>query len=136
MKKVYDCKQFIVRSKSEKASLEETSIWAHYHLMSDEEVAEYNRHIICENFEDLCQKVDAGEIRNASTYYNFQQKKTVCIHCGIDIYRITKRNFKWIGIFNKAEPVPNATIDDLSQRLLADEFCEYLRERNVPYVIK
>lgn len=140
MKQVYDCEQFIALGT--KAEFKHTSIWDNLHLLDAEEALSRTNRTYYKTFAEFfeaCQKglvrnADAhfGLVRNADAYLGLFKVRKVKVRCGIDWFTITARNFPGeICVWNNAKNVSHYSMKKLMENLPADEFAEYLRERNI-----
>lgn len=127
MKKVYDCQQSIAIGS--RHDFVPTSIKDHLHLLSDEEVLNRTNRTYYKTFNEFFKACAEKKVRNANVqYFPF---KIPYIDMGDRI--ITKFNFPdEICVWNHAREVPDYSIVDLMHELPADDFVEYLRERNIP----
>lgn len=130
MKQVYDCEQYIALGT--KIEFKHTSIWDHLHLLSAEESLDHTNRTYYKNFEDFFKACEDGLVRNAVAYLGMFKVPKVKVRCGIEQYTITARNFPdCICVWNHAKNVSHYSMKKLMEDLPADEFAEYLRERNI-----
>ena len=130
MKQVYDCEQFIALGT--RCEFKYTSIWDHLHLLDAEQSLDATNRTYYENFNDFFHACEEGKIRNADAYLGLFKVPKVKVRCGIEQYTITARNFPdCICVWNHAKNVSGYSMKKLMENLPADEFAEYLRERNI-----
>ena len=130
MKKVYDCEQFIALGS--RCEFKRTSIWDHLHLLDAKQALNATNRTYYENFKDFFEACKEGKVRNAEAYLGLFKVQKVKVRCGIDWYTITAHNFPdCICVWNHAKNVSNYSMKKLMENLPADEFAEYLRERNI-----
>lgn len=130
MKQVYDCEQFIALGS--RCEFKHTSIGDHLHLLDAEQSLDATNRTYYENFEDFFEACEEGLVRNADVYFGLFKVPKVKVHCGIDQYIITARNFPdCICVWNHTKNVSGYSMKKLMENLPADEFAEYLRERNI-----
>ena len=130
MKQVYDCEQLIALGTH--CEFKHTFIWDNLHLLDAEQVLNATNQTYYENFNDFFKACEEGKIRNAHAYLGLFKTPKVDVRCGIDWYTITARNFPdCICVWNRAKDVSHYSMKELMEKLPADEFAEYLRERNV-----
>ena len=130
MKQVYDCEQFIALGT--RCEFKYTSIWDHLHLLDAKQALDVTNRTYYKNFKDFFEACEEGKVRNAEAYLGLFKVPKVKVHCGIDWYTITAHNFPdCICVWNHAKNVSNYSMKKLMENLPADEFAEYLRERNI-----
>lgn len=130
MKQVYDCEQFIALGS--RCEFKHTSIWDHLHLLDAEQSLDATNRTYYENFNDFFEACEESKVRNAEAYLGLFKVPKVKVRCGIDWYTITAHNFPdCICVWNHAKNVSNYSMKKLMENLPADEFAEYLRERNI-----
>lgn len=130
MKQVYDCEQFIALGT--RCEFKYTSIWDHLHLLNAKQALDVTNRTYYKNFKDFFEACEDGEVRNAEAYLGLFKVPKVKVRCGIDWYTITAHNFPdCICVWNHAKNVSNYSMKKLMENLPADEFAEYLRERNI-----
>lgn len=129
MKLVYDCEQSI--SLGPKREFESTSIWWHLHLLDAEQALNCTNRIYYKTFEEFFEACAEGRVRNADAYIGLFKTPKVSVKCGMNHYTVTKRNFKEVCVWNHANEVSHLPMSTLMDKLPADEFAEYLRERNI-----
>lgn len=130
MKQIYDCEQFIAIGTH--CEFKPTSIWDNLHLLDAEQVLNATNRTYYENFKDFFEACKEGKVRNANAYLGLFKTPKVNMRCGIDYYTITARNFPdCICVWNHAKDVSHYSMKKLMENLPADEFAEYLRERNI-----
>ena len=130
MKQVYDCEQFIALGT--RCEFKYTSIWDHLHLLNAKQALDATNRTYYENFKDFFEACEEGKVRNAEAYLGLFKVPKVKVHCGIDQYIITVHNFPdCICVWNHAKNVSSYSMKKLMENLPADEFAEYLRERNI-----
>lgn len=130
MKQVYDCEQFMALGS--RCEFKHTSIWDHLHLLDAEQALDATNRTYYENFNDFFEACEEGKVRNANAYFGMFKVPKVKVRCGIEQYTITARNFPdCICVWNHAKNVSHYSMKKLMEDLPADEFAEYLRERNI-----
>ena len=130
MKQVYDCEQFI--SLSPRMEFQYTSFYDHLHLLDAEQALDATNRTYYKNFKDFFEACVDGKVRNADAYLGIFNTPKVEIRCGLDRYTITARNFPdCICVWNHAKNVSHYSMKKLMENLPADEFAEYLQERNI-----
>lgn len=130
MKQVYDCEQFIALGT--RCEFKHTSIWDHLHLLDATQALDATNRTYYKNFKDFFEACEEGKVRNADAYFGLFKVPKVKVRCGIDWYTITARNFPdEICVWNHAKNVSHYSMKKLMDNLPADEFAEYLRERNI-----
>ena len=130
MKQVYDCEQYIALGT--RCEFKYTSIWDHLHLLDAKQALDATNRTYYENFKDFFEACKEGKIRNATVYFGLFKVPKVKVCCGIDWYTITAHSFPdCICVWNHAKNVSNYSMKKLMENLPADEFAEYLRERNI-----
>lgn len=130
MKQVYDCEQYIALGT--KAEFKHTSIWDHLHLLDAEEALNRTNRTYYKTFEEFFEACEEGLVRNADAYLGLFKVPKVKVRCGIDWYTITARNFPdVVCVWNHTKNVSHYSMKKLMDNLPADEFAEYLRERNI-----
>ena len=130
MKQVYDCEQFIALGT--RCEFKHTSIWDHLHLLDAEQALDATNRTYYENFNDFFEACEEGKVRNADAYLGLFKVPKIKVRCGIEQYTITARNFPdCICVWNHAKNVSGYSMKKLMENLPADEFAEYLRERNI-----
>lgn len=130
MKQVYDCEQFI--SLGTRYDFDYTSLQDHLHLLDAKQALDATNRIYYKNFKDFFEACAEGKVRSANTYYGLFKVPKIKVRCGIGWYTITARNFPdEICVWNHAKNVSHYSMKRLMEDLPADEFAEYLRERNI-----
>lgn len=130
MKQVYDCEQFIALGT--RCEFKYTSIWDHLHLLDAKQALDATNRTYYKNFKDFFEACEEGKVRNAEAYLGLFKVPKVKVRCGIDWYTITAHNFPdCICVWNHAKNVSGYSMKKLMENLPADEFAEYLRERNI-----
>ena len=115
----------------------DTSIWKSLRYV---ECAEDNHEELIDTFEKAYDFIENGLVRNAYTDTTFWRKEPcIVIHYG-ELYRddakftaktFRKMKFKWVY-----EPVNKIySIKELADELPADQFCEWLKDRNISLTI-
>jgi hypothetical protein len=130
MKLVYDCEQSICLGT--RGEFKHTSISNHLHLFDAKQALDHTNRTYYKTFEEFFEDCVEGKVRNANPYLGLFKVPKVQIHCGIYWFTITKRNFPdEICVWNHAKNVSHYSMQTLMEELPADEFAEYLRERNI-----
>lgn len=135
MKKVFD-RRVLVKFQGDK-EWNDTSIFHHY-VYTDEEFEQENFHYEMKNFTEAYNFIREGYLRNAEISQTFLTKKPqIKISIGgihDIIIKYTEKNFKPFEVKIVYENINNVKITTLADLLNADEFCEYLRDRDIPYM--
>ena len=129
MKLVYDCEQSI--SLGPKREFESTSIWWHLHLLDAEQALNCTNRTYYKTFEEFFEACAEGYVRNADAYIGLFKTPKVSVKCGMNHYTVTKRNFQEVCVWNHAQEVSHLHMSTLMEKLPAEEFAEYLRERGI-----
>lgn len=129
MKLVYDCEQSI--SLGPKREFESTSIWWHLHLLDAEQALNLTNRTYYKTFEEFFEACAEGYVRNADAYIGLFKTPKVLVKCGMNHYTVTKRNFQEVCVWNHTQEVSHLPMSTIMDKLPADEFAEYLRERNI-----
>ena len=129
MKLVYDCEQSI--SLGPKMEFESTSIWWHLHLLDAEQALNLTNRTYYKTFEEFFEACAEERVRNADAYIGLFKTPKVLVRCGMNHYTITKRNFQEVCVWNHTEKVSHLPMSTIMDKLPADEFAEYLRERGI-----
>ena len=97
------------------------------------EVAENSAEVFYNTFDELFEACVNGKITNAHTSKVFKVKRVCHLYtlCRDFAYRITEKNFSPIGFRWDYQEVKNPTIDYLTRYLPADNFIEWLTEKNI-----
>lgn len=131
MKKVCDYQQLIY-IKGRMNVFSKVSVFRHLMLLSDKEVTKLTSTSYFATFEELLKAVQNNKIWNAEVGHTCILKRPkVCITCGLSEYYITKRNFTEVYLMRRFEDASDEPMKVLMEELPADEFAEYLRERNI-----
>ena len=130
MKQVYDCEQSImIGSRSE---FKYTSFCDYLHLLDAKEALSRTNRTYYENFKEFFEACEDGLVRSANAYIGLFKVPKVEVRCGVYWHTITARNFPdVICVQNHAANVSHYSMKQLMENLPADEFAEYLRERNI-----
>lgn len=128
MKKVVDFVQYV--SFDGGKTFQDTSIWSHlcYVEPTEEKV------IVLETFEQAYEYIKADKLMNAEIDTTFfRGRKQIHISTAeLDCRRsFTEKNYKPIIVKTVLEEKTDVSIENLSHFLSADEFCEYLKDRNI-----
>lgn len=125
MKKVYNEIQLI---KVGKIDTDATSFRRHYVYIDEEEAKEYIFTI--ETFQQLCNLVEKDYIHNASIRKAlFSNKNIVNLTIGLQEIEVTEKDFTPIKVGFSYVECEKATLTNLMNRLPADVFLEYLKDR-------
>ena len=109
-----------------------------YHLVYEHEKfngQKFDFHF--DNFQEAFDWIEQGHLRNAETTETFFRHRpqihisTASMKCDGVYY--TEKNFKPFDVRIEYEEKSGVSLSGLSEMLKADEFCEYLRDRNIPY---
>ena len=110
-----------------------------YHLVYDNEKfsgQKFDYHF--DNFQEAFDWIKQGYLRNAETTQTmFRHRPQIHIHHTAsiifdDVY-YTEKNFKPFDVRIEYVEKNDVSLSGLSEMLKADEFCEYLRDRNIPF---
>lgn len=101
--------------------------------VSEETVAENSAEIFYNTFDELVKACESGRIVNAYVSTGFKGKpichlSTVCRDFA---YRITEKNFSPVGLRWDHREVKNPTFEYLMKYLPAENFLEWLAEKNI-----
>ena len=89
------------------------------------------------NFQEAFDWIEQGHLRNAETTETLFKHRpqihisTTSMKCD-DVY-YTEKNFKPFDVRIEYVERKEMSLRELSEMLKADEFCEYLRDRNIPF---
>ena len=89
------------------------------------------------NFQEAFDWIEQGHLRNAETTETFFKHRpqihisTASMKCDSVYY--TEKNFKPFDVRIEYVERKEMSLRELSEMLKADEFCEYLRDRNIPF---
>ena len=129
MKLIYDCEQFIALGS--KADFQPTFYCEHLHLLDAEHALNFTCRTYYKTFKEFYDACAEGKICNAEAYIGWFKVPKVQVHCRDNVYTITAHNFpNEICVWNRAKEV-HPSLDKLMKALPADDFMEYLRERNI-----
>ena len=128
MKKVVDFVQYVSFDGGE--TFQDTSIWSHlcYVEPTEEKV------VVLETFEQAYDYIKADKLMNAEIDTTFfRGRKQIHISTAeLDCRRsFTEKNYKPVIVKTVLEEKTNVSIENLSHFLSADEFCEWLKDRNI-----
>ena len=129
MKLVYDCEQSI--SLGPKREFESTSIWWHLHLLDAEQALNCTNRTYYKTFKEFFEACAEDKVRNAEAYIGLFKTPKVLVKCGMNHYSVTERNFQEVCVWNHTEEVSHLPMSTIMDKLPADEFAEYLRERGI-----
>ena len=127
MKKVYDRTVLIKLSNSK--VWQETSWFHHYHYIDEEPENRYY-YKKAETFSQACEYTKYIYNANVITTL-FTKKPMIEMNIGDSRVTYTEKNFKPFEIKIVYKEVNYLSMSDLSSMLTADEFCEYLKDRNI-----
>ena len=117
----------------------DTSIF--YHLVYEREEfngQKFDYHF--DNFQEAFDWIEQGYLRNAETTETFFRHRpqihistfsTASMKCD-DVY-YTEKNFKPFDVRIEYVEKNGTSLRGLSEMLKAEEFCEYLKDRNIPF---
>ena len=89
------------------------------------------------NFQEAFDWIKQGHLQNAETTETFFRHRpqihisTASMECDSVYY--TEKNFKPFDVRIEYVERKEMSLRELSEMLKADEFCEYLRDRNIPF---
>jgi hypothetical protein len=97
------------------------------------EIAENSMEVFYNTFDELFEACANGKITNAYTSKGFKGKRICHLPtlCRDFAYRITEKNFTPIGFRWDCREVKNPSLDYLMKYLPADDFIEWLAEKNI-----
>ena len=114
----------------------DTSVF--YHLVYEREDFDgqkFDYHF--DNFQKAFEWIKQGYLRNAETTQTmFRHRPKIHIHTASAIYDdvyYTEKNFKPFDVRIEYVEKSGTSLRELSEMLKADEFCEYLKDRNIPF---
>ena len=114
----------------------DTSIF--YHLVYEREEfngQKFDYHF--DNFQEAFDWIEQGYLRNAETTETFFRHRPQIHISTASIKResvyYTEKNFKPFDVRIEYVEKSGTSLRRLSEMLKADEFCEYLRDRNIPF---
>lgn len=128
MKEIYDYR-FEYKMEGWK-NFVDTSIWEHVRYLTPEEAKTWNFTI--KTFDELVDLVEKDLFMNAEISKNFFRKTVVRLSNSgsFSPVEVTAKNFKPIEVrcaYNKI----SVSMKELAEKLDADNFCEYLRDRGI-----
>ena len=114
----------------------DTSVF--YHLVygrEDFDGQKFDYHF--DNFQKAFDWIEQGYLRNAETTQTMlRHRPQIHIHTAsamLDDVCYTEKNFKPFDVRIEYVEKNGTSLRELSEMLKADEFCEYLRDRNIPF---
>lgn len=128
MKKVADFIQYV--SFDGGKTFQDTSIWNHLCYVEPAE----DKIVVLETFEQAYEYIKADKLMNAEIDTTFfKGRKQIHISTADLDYRrsFTEKNYKPIVIKTVLEEKTDVSIKNLFHLLSADEFCEWLKDRNI-----
>ena len=128
MKKVVNFVQYV--SLDGGKTFQKTSIWNHIHYVKPAE----DKVVVLETFEQAYEYIKADKLMNAEIDTTFfKGRKQIHIStANLDCRKsFTEKNYKPIIVKTVLEEKTNVSIESLSRFLSADEFCEWLKDRNI-----
>ena len=130
MKKVVDFVQYV--SFDGGKTFQDTSIWSHLCYVEPAE----DKVVVLETFEQAYEYIKANKLMNAEIDTTFfrgrKQIHILTADLDYDCRRsFTEKNYKPIIVKTVLEEKTDASIENLSHFLSADEFCEWLKDRNI-----
>ena len=125
MKKMYDRVVLIKLSNSE--VWQDTSWFHHYHYVEVEREVFYEK---VETFSQACESTKYIYNANVITTL-FTKKPMIEMNVGDSRITYTEKNFKPFEVKVVYKKINYLSMSELSSMLTADEFCEYLRDRNI-----
>ena len=111
-------------------TFQKTSIWSHIHYVEPAE----DKVVVLETFEQAYEYIKADKLMNAEIDTTFfKGRKQIHIStANLDCRKsFTEKNYKPIIVKMVLEEKTNVSIESLSHFLSADEFCEWLKDRNI-----
>lgn len=131
MKKVFD-KIVYIKLEGWK-DYKDTSIFKHLQFLSEEKATEK---IFCiRDFKELVEEVENGLICNAEMDETFFKHRPKVVFHTADLlnnsFHVTEKNFTSIEIKIEYVEVKNISLKALSGMLPADDFVEYLKDREI-----
>ena len=128
MKKVINFVQYV--SFDSGKTFQKTSVWRHIRYIEPIE----GKTITLETFEQAYEYIKADKLMNAEIDTTFfKGRKQIHISTeNLDCRKsFTEKNYKPIIVKTVFEEKTNVSIETLSHLLSADEFCEWLKDRNI-----
>lgn len=134
MKKVFD-RRVLVKFAGDK-EWTDTSIWIHLDYDHEEiQKEDFTYHL--DTFQKAYDFIKNGYLRNAETDETFFRHRP---QIRINIARLsdgvityTEKSFKPFDVKIVYEDASHISLSTLSEKLRADDFCQYLKDRNIPY---
>ena len=131
MKKVFD-KRVYIKLEGWK-DYKDTSIFKHLQFLSEEKATEK---IFCiRDFKELVKKVENGCICNATIDETFFKHRTKVVFRTADLlndsFSVTEKDFASIEIKIEYVEVKDISLKALSEMLPADDFVEYLKNKEI-----
>ena len=130
MKKVVNFVQYV--SFDGGKTFQDTSIWNHPCYVEPIE----DKIVVLETFEQAYEYIKADKLMNAEIGATFfKGRKQIYISTAELDYRrsFTEKNYEPIIIKTAFEEMTNVSMESLFHLLSADEFCEYLKDRNISF---
>lgn len=114
----------------------DTSIFSHLVYEREEfDGKKFDYHF--NNFQEAFDWIKQGHLRNAETtetlFRHHPQIHIYTVSAMYDNVYYTEKNFKPFDVRIEYVERNEISLRGLSEMLKADEFCEYLRDRNIPY---
>ena len=128
MKKVVDFVQYV--SFDGGKTFQDTSIWSHLYYVEPTE----EKVVVLETFEQAYEYIKADKLMNAEIDTTFfRGRKQIHISTAeLDCRRsFTEKNYKPVIVKTVLEEKTDVSIESLSHFLSADEFCGWLKDRNI-----
>ena len=128
MKKVIDFRQYV--SFDDGKTFQDTSMGNHFQYIEPIE----EKINILETFEQAYEYIKADKLMNAeidTTFFKGRKRihiSTADLDC---IKSFTEKNYKPIIVKTVFEEITDVSIEKLARSLSADDFCEWLKDRNI-----
>ena len=128
MKKVIDFVQYV--SFDGGKTFQDTSIWRHLHYVESTE----EKVVALETFEQAYEYIKADKLMNAEIDTTFfKGRKQIHISTADLDFRksFTEKNYEPIIVKTVFKEMTNVSIENLTHSLSAEEFCEWLKDKNI-----
>lgn len=113
----------------------DTSIWSHLKY-NEGDTEPINKVLRYETFEELAEEVKNGWIYNAEMDETFFAHRPIIKMQTDDLYmrvNMTEKTFKPVEIKIVYNSANNNSLSTLYERLRAEEFCNYLKDNEIPF---
>ena len=113
----------------------DTSIWSHLRY-DDGDTEPINEVLRYETFEELAEEIKKGWIYNAEIDETLFTHRPIIEMNTDDLYfrvNMTEKNFKPVEIKIVHDSASNKSLKTLYEHLTATEFCNFLKDNEIPY---